>query len=71
LADDTVVFGFRSIWRFATSPTKFLTGSTTLGVMFRPVSLAGMTLGLPPSITATTEFVVPKSIPIILLIFIY
>jgi hypothetical protein len=25
----------------------------------------GMTLGSPPSITATTEFVVPKSIPII------
>jgi hypothetical protein len=26
----------------------------------------GMTLGSPPSITATTEFVVPRSIPIIL-----
>jgi hypothetical protein len=25
----------------------------------------GITLGSPPSITATTEFVVPKSIPII------
>jgi hypothetical protein len=25
-----------------------------------------MTLGSPPSITATTEFVVPRSIPIIL-----
>jgi hypothetical protein len=28
-----------------------------------------MTVGSPPSITATTELVVPKSIPIILLIF--
>jgi hypothetical protein len=27
-----------------------------------------MTVGSPPSITATTELVVPKSIPIILLI---
>jgi hypothetical protein len=28
-----------------------------------------ITTGSPPSITATTEFVVPRSIPIILLIF--
>src|SRR3972149_9215784 len=63
-----VFLALRTIWRLATSPTKFLTGSTTDGVMFLPVSAAGITLGRPPSITATTEFVVPKSIPTILLI---
>ena len=32
------------------------------------ISLFGITTGTPPSITATQEFVVPKSIPITLLI---
>jgi hypothetical protein len=36
---------------------------TTEGVSRLP-SLLMITVGLPPSITATTEFVVPKSIPI-------
>src|SRR5271165_2844178 len=52
----------------ATWPTKrspFLVNPTTEGVV-RPPSSLGMTLGSPPSITATTELVVPKSIPIIL-----
>src|ERR1700753_3565091 len=54
-------------WRFATCPTSrspLLVKPTTDGVVRPPSSLA-ITLGSPPSITATTEFVVPKSIPII------
>jgi hypothetical protein len=38
--------------------------ATTLGVRRLP-SWLGITLTSPPSMTATTEFVVPKSIPII------
>src|SRR5882757_1601783 len=54
--------------RLATCPTKRspdFVNPTTDGVVIPPSSL-GMTFGSPPSITATTEFVVPKSIPIIL-----
>src|ERR1700682_5992627 len=54
-------------WRLATWPTRrspVLVKPTTEGVV-RPPSSLGITLGSPPSITATTEFVVPKSIPII------
>src|ERR1700722_21022461 len=54
-------------WRFATCPTRrspLLVNPTTDGVV-RPPSSLGITFGSPPSITATTEFVVPKSIPII------
>src|SRR3990172_11676578 len=61
-----VLVGLRIIWRLATSPTRFFTGSTTDGVTFRPVSAAGITFGEPPSITATQLLVVPRSIPIIL-----
>src|SRR6185312_1526126 len=53
--------------RFATCPTRRspdLVNATTDGVVRPPSSLA-MTLGSPPSITATTELVVPKSIPMI------
>src|SRR5258706_7033284 len=41
--------------------------ATTEGVV-RPPSWFGITTGSPPCMTATTEFVVPKSIPMILLI---
>jgi hypothetical protein len=41
--------------------------ATTEGVVLAPSAFA-ITVGLPPSITATQLFVVPKSIPIILLI---
>src|SRR3989338_632032 len=64
----TVFLGFKINCRLAISPTKFFTGSTTEGIKFRP-SAVGITLGFPPSITATAELVVPRSIPIILLIF--
>jgi hypothetical protein len=53
-------------WRFATWPTmrspERLT-ATTDGVVLPPSAFA-MTVGSPPSMTATTLFVVPRSIPI-------
>src|SRR3954449_3000661 len=52
-------------WRLAISPTRtspFLANATTDGVV-RPPSAFAMTVGSPPSRTATTEFVVPRSIP--------
>src|SRR3982074_599612 len=53
--------------RLATWPTNrspVFVNPTTEGVV-RPPSSFGITFGSPPSITATQEFVVPKSIPII------
>ena len=53
--------------RLAGSPifrSPFSTNATIEGVVILP-SLLGITTGLLPSITATQEFVVPKSIPII------
>src|SRR6056297_1971714 len=55
---------------FANNPTSrspFLLKATTDGVVLLP-SLFSITTGCPPSITETTEFVVPKSIPIALAI---
>ncbi|EAR26013.1 hypothetical protein A20C1_09039 [marine actinobacterium PHSC20C1] len=52
-------------WRFAVSPTRTspsLVNATTDGVVRIPSAFA-MTVGSPPSRTATTEFVVPRSIP--------
>src|SRR5215475_11094489 len=51
--------------RFATSPTStspFLAKATTDGVVRDPSAFA-MTVGSPPSRTATTELVVPRSMP--------
>jgi hypothetical protein len=67
--DVTVFFGFVIAWRFAGSPTlrspfPLSRKATILGVVLRP-SLLAITTGSLPSITATQEFVVPKSIPII------
>jgi hypothetical protein len=56
--------------RLATWPTRrspLSVIATTEGVM-RPPSGLVMTVGFPPSITATTELVVPRSMPMILLI---
>ena len=67
---DTVRPEFVAIWRFAAPPTKrspSLVKATTLGVVRSPSALV-MTTGLPPSTTATQELVVPRSIPITLLI---
>src|SRR5205085_6072641 len=62
-----VFSGLVIAWRLATCPTSrspVLVNATTDGVVRPPSSLA-MTLGSPPSITATQELVVPRSIPII------
>src|SRR3990167_3567745 len=70
LTEKTVVLGLTIICLLATSPTMCFCGSTTEGMMFLP-SAEWITLGLPASTTATTEFVVPKSIPITLGILVY
>src|ERR1700689_1093443 len=70
LIEYTVFSGFVIAWRLATWPTSrspVLVIATTEGVV-RPPSWFGITTGSPPCITATTELVVPRSIPIILLI---
>ena len=70
LIEKTVFSGLVTACRFATCPTSRspdLVKPTTDGVIRLPSGLV-MTTGSPPSITATTEFVVPRSIPIILLI---
>src|ERR1700678_4229274 len=67
LIEYTVFSGLVMAWRFATCPTNrspVLVKATTDGVVRPPSSLA-ITLGSPPSITATTELVVPRSMPII------
>src|SRR5436305_9043074 len=56
----------RAIWPTNTSPLS--SNATTDGVK-RPPSSFGMTLGSLPSMIATTEFVVPRSIPMILPMF--
>src|SRR5438105_8754512 len=66
LIEKTVFSGFVIPCRFATWPTRIspsLVNPTTEGVSRLPSWLA-MTVGLPPSTTATTEFVVPRSMPI-------
>src|SRR5256885_15959290 len=65
-----VFSGFVTACRFATCPSNrspVFVMATTEGVVRAP-SWLGITTGSPPCITATTELVVPKSIPIILLI---
>src|ERR1700730_13993918 len=57
--------GFVTAWRFANCPTSrspVFVKATTDGVVRDPSELA-MTVGLCPSITATTELVVPRSMP--------
>ena len=67
LIEKTVLSGLVTACRLATWPTSrspSLVNATTEGVV-RPPSAFGMTTGSPPSITATTEFVVPRSMPMI------
>jgi len=63
-----IVFsGLVIAWRLATWPTSrspLLAKATTDGVM-RPPSALVITWGSPPSMTATTELVVPRSMPMI------
>jgi hypothetical protein len=70
LMEETVFVGLVMACLLAGSPTflsPFSTNATMEGVVRFP-SLLGITTGSLPSITDTQEFVVPKSIPIILLI---
>src|SRR6056297_4017821 len=65
LTDRTVRSGLVTAWRLATSPTSTssdLDHATMDGVVRCPSALA-MTVGSPPSMTDTTELVVPRSIP--------
>ena len=65
--------GLVMAWRFATWPTMrspVLEKATTEGVVRAPSAL-GITTGSPPSMTATQEFVVPKSMPIVFAIINY
>ena len=70
LIEKTVFSGLVTACRLATWPTSrspVLVNATTDGVS-RPPSGLVMTTGSPPSMTATTELVVPRSMPMILLI---
>ena len=69
LMEKTVFSGLVTACRLATCPTSrspALANPTTDGVS-RPPSWLVMTTGSPPSMTATTELVVPRSMPMILL----
>src|SRR5256885_5896619 len=69
LIEKMVLSGLVTACRLATWPTRrspAFVNATTDGVN-RPPSGLVMTTGSPPSMTATTELVVPRSIPIILL----
>ena len=62
-----VFAGLVIAWRFAGAPTNrspAAVNATTEDVVRAPSMLA-MTTGSPPSMTETTEFVVPRSIPMI------
>src|SRR6266516_1440837 len=68
LMEKMVFSGLVIAWRLATWPTRRspdLAKATTDGVM-RPPSELVMTCGSPASMAATTEFVVPRSMPMIL-----
>ena len=68
LIEKTVFSGLVTACRFATWPTSrspSFVSATTDGVVRAPSWLT-MTVGWPPSMTATTELVVPRSIPITL-----
>src|SRR5919201_5108745 len=65
LIEYTVFSGLTAAWRRASWPTRRspdFVKATTDGVG-RPPSAFGMTTGSPASMTATTELVVPRSIP--------
>jgi hypothetical protein len=67
LMEEMVFSELITAWRLAVCPTKrslFLLNATTDGHN-RPPSAVVMTVGWPPSMTATTLLVVPRSIPMI------
>ena len=62
---DIVFSGLTRAWFLADSPTRYsplAVAATTLGVLLAPRAFAMIT-GLSPSRQAHSEFVVPKSIP--------
>src|SRR5258705_619060 len=66
LIEKMVCAGLSAAWGLATCPTSrspVLVKATTEGVI-RPPSAFTITVGLSPSIVATAELVVPRSIPI-------
>ena len=68
LIEKIVFVGLVTAWRLAGAPTRrlpSLVNATTDGVVRLPSRLV-MTRGSPPSMTATTELVVPRSMPMIL-----
>ncbi len=68
LMEKTVFCGLVTAWRLATVPTRRSpdwVNATTDGVV-RPPSAFSMTVGSPPSSTAMHEFVVPRSMPMVL-----
>src|SRR3954451_17106460 len=68
LMEKTVLVGLVTAWRLATVPTRRspdCVKATTDGVV-RPPSAFSITVGSPPSRTAMHEFVVPRSIPMVL-----
>src|SRR5271168_3053901 len=70
LIEKIVFCGLVTAWRLATVPTRRspeAVKATTDGVV-RPPSAFSMTVGSPPSSTAMHEFVVPRSMPMVLAI---
>jgi len=68
-AEKIVFFGLVTAWRLAAWPTRmspFLVNATIEGVVRAPSEL-GMTTDSPASRTAMQELVVPRSMPMILL----
>src|SRR6187397_1736623 len=68
LMEKTVLVGLVTACRLATVPTRRsppCVNATTEGVV-RPPSAFSMTVGSPPSRTAMHEFVVPRSMPMVL-----
>src|ERR1700737_1199277 len=72
LIEKIVFCGLVTVWRLARVPTSRspeLVNATTDGVV-RPPSAFSITVGSPPSSTAMHEFVVPRSMPMVLAIFV-
>ena len=65
-----VLSGLVTAWRFADCPTSTSESApnATMDGVVRSPSLFSMTRGLLPSMTATQEFVVPRSMPMVLAI---
>ncbi len=73
LIEEIVLSGFVTCCRRAGAPTSrcpSFVNATTDGVV-RPPSAFGMTVGSPPSRTAMHEFVVPRSMPIVLAMLVF